>query len=190
MKNKEQFKQLKQLAKEAYNSKEVSQEWKDKILEACPDVKTKMEVGKWYRRGLELLVWNNGGLTYGFNSFGNYSTSYVFIDYTNAVLATEEEVKEALKKEARRRGFKEGVKIGKSMLSDDYNHNNILTSDELYFNELHDYGYIWIGNVLIYDNGKWAEIIQEPKEIEVEHEEVSPNILELNGKKYKLIPMN
>lgn len=201
MKNKEQFKQLKQLAKEAYNSKEVCQEWKDKILKACHDVKPKLEEGKWYRAGCYLIflekIHSNKkeAQVYGFNNVEWYKIDDFIIKGGVYTLneATEEEVKEALIKEAKRRGFKEGcgiISVGKNVLvtycKKEYDIHYCIKTNRMWI-ELPNIR----SSVDLFINGKWVEIIEDTKEIEVvEHEEVKPNILELNGKKYKLIPMN
>lgn len=105
--------------------------------------------------------------------------------------ATEKEVKKALIKEAERRGFKEGVECYSLLHNKNLKCHNTLNNTEYIagnYDKLH-FGLHGDLYVVIYEKGKWAEIIQDPKEIEVEHEEVKPNILELNGKKYKLIPV-
>ena len=91
--------------------KSACSEWKLKIEKECPELfKNKLEVGKWYNyyKGA-LLVWNNGGYSYGFIN-GKYREDWSFCSQ-DAEPATEEEVKEALIKEAKKRGFKSGLKI-------------------------------------------------------------------------------
>lgn len=71
-------------------------------------------------------------------------------------LATESEISEALIKEAKKRGFKEGVKITREW-----------SDDCICETSFGNYGYYMVGNSLelegrkIFNNGKWAEIVEE-----------------------------
>lgn len=115
------MKKLKQLAKEAYNSKEVCQEWKDKILEAYPEVNTKPK--GWYKASNNkkwLSYFDGERYLYGFNGYGNW-VEYKKHEALSKIeptdyLATEEEVSEALIKEAKIRGYKVGDKLRLSFI--------------------------------------------------------------------------
>tara|TARA_R110002153_G_scaffold51953_2_gene145845 strand:+ start:1055 stop:1594 length:540 start_codon:yes stop_codon:yes gene_type:complete len=94
-------------------------------LEAFPSRKTKIEkefpklfknnglvVGKWYKTDGFLQIFSGkfgNGCTYGFRRDGVYSASMGFHKNYTHYLATDKEVEQALIKEAKKRGFKEGV---------------------------------------------------------------------------------
>ncbi|QQV90445.1 hypothetical protein Harreka1_38 [Olleya phage Harreka_1] len=109
MKNK---KKIKALLKDIYNSNDTHPRFKAEIKEIYPEleVKQELEIGKWYRRrglGTSYLLNYQGDeiLSYGFWN-GNYD-SWDFHKNglgKESVLATEEEVKTALIKEAKRLG--------------------------------------------------------------------------------------
>lgn len=85
--------------------------------------------------------------------------------------ATEEEVFNALKKEAEKRGYKVGSRV--KCLKD----GEIENINEIDYDFYFDYSRLWINeDCKIFDNGKWAEIISQPDEV-----------IELNGVKYKRI---
>lgn len=94
--------------------------------------------------------------------------------------ATKEEVFNALKKEAEKRGFVKGAKIKDNGLDCSCKQNEILKDNTFDF-DLKDNG-MWMKvgednyGCLIFENGKWAEIISQPEEV-----------IELNGVKYKRI---
>lgn len=126
-----------------------------------------MEVGKWYKdtsvKGISLYlifvtdVYDSGVGGYGFINGKWFTNSNSYS--AQLISATNEEVEAALIAEAERRGFKEGVTVDITNLSDSYNPNMILRG-KISFSEFKDNGYIWFGRQLIFDNGKWAEIIQ------------------------------
>jgi hypothetical protein len=147
--------------------------------ELFPDVfQTKLEVGKWYvanHFGSLYLAFINSQdkdyfLGYGFNKNKNYRNDFSFLknfDY-KWTLATEEEVTEALKNEAVKRGFINGALIKKTGINKDFifNFNPINENDFKYFSKL---------NILdskeghIFDNGIWAEVIQTITKEEAEN---------------------
>ena len=97
---------------------------------------------------------------YGFGAFTNVWDENYYAHEGLCTLATDKEVEEALIKEAKRRGFKEGVRVDKVNLSGDYNPNNELKKDTINTNELLSHGYLWVSSILIYDDGKWATIVE------------------------------
>lgn len=162
--------------------KSACSEWKLKIEKECSELfKSKLEVGKWYKHDLCLYyvtsIYNETKeyTAFGFDFVGVYQNNSVFgktTDYylINCIPATEEEVKEAIIKEAKKIGFKSGVKIksllyGKSILND-YSYTFLFKDNEL-----------WFGGCLIFKKGKWAEICEEPKKITIQEIE---NILGYN----------
>lgn len=104
-------KKQQQFIKDAYNSNDVCSEWKTKIKHIFPKVfkETELEVGKWYWRDGELMVWNDGKNTYGFNDDGLWGSGFCFSTKHDLKPATKEEVEQALIAEAKKRGFKDGV---------------------------------------------------------------------------------
>ena len=119
------------------------------------------EVGKWYKRDEDIIfVTKFDGKQISF--YGYYLGKWVGRDwmYLNTsvfIEATTEEVETALIEEAKRRGFKEGVIFyycngGSKGIIGEF-------VDETYFydNQLRFKG------STIFENGKWAEIITEPK---------------------------
>ena len=155
--------------KDAYNRACV--DWKQEIKDNFPELfENKLEVGKWYKRGHRYLICYKGnGRGYGFFD-GSYGGAWAFSEYTKTktknIEATKEEVEEALIKEAKKRGFKKGVTIDKSNL--DYPFKKIwIISSNHYFFDITD-NTLMIGSDYIFNNGKWAEIIPEAKEMTVE----------------------
>lgn len=144
----------------------------------------KLEVGKWYKYNNWLINYN--GINeedvllgnYAFNCYGIYEN---YLGYNAKfgdepekwTLATEEEVFNALKKEAEKRGFVKGTKFisvsngEKTILDEEINYT--ISNNCLYI----DYRDV---SGVIFENGKWAEIISQPEEV-----------IELNGVKYKRI---
>lgn len=141
---------------------------------------TKLEVGKWYKYSsgamffVENEIKSEGKIGFGFIGDGEMTYTdkfyyYKFNDYKLS-LATEEEVFNALKKEAEKR-----YKVGQTVRC--LNDEKSETINEIDYDFWFDYNRLWIhGDCKIFDNGKWAEIISQ-------HEEV----IELNGVKYKRI---
>lgn len=126
-----------------------------------------LEVGKWYnRQGGELLVWNDGKETYGFTSSGGWSDYLLCSCLPGATTATDKEVKEALIKEAKRKGFKNGAKYRNYLGSTgiikescfEFRNGHLSQVDNVGGNNVH----------FIFEDGKWAEIISKPELPEIE----------------------
>lgn len=82
--------------------------------------------------------------------------------------ATDKEVEEALIKEAKKKGFKEGQKL---LLNDSqWNIKNLFYE---YYNNQDPYHptSLQVGNAVLFENGKWAEILSETKKMTVEQVE-------------------
>ena len=147
---------------EKKHAKELLQEFLPKAFE------TKLEVGRWYKLkdnpkilALYDCFKHHRPYAYIFNANGNYEYRVEFSLFelpTYWQLATEEEVREALINEAKKRGYKKGVKCKFGIIE-----TNIFE---------------WNGKVLlvrckngnadiIFKNGKWAEIIEEPTKEEI-----------------------
>ena len=120
----------------------------------------KIENGKWYKDYDYFLVYItdiNKGVGYGFGSSGQWYNESNDWGFKDVRPATHQEVKEALIKEAKKRGFKKGVMINHSIEGKGHR--------ALIFNELsYHSGYNWLcdgwGNV-VFKDGVWAEIIKD-----------------------------
>lgn len=152
--------------------------------------KTELEVGKWYsHKEGECLAFvekltDNDFIGYGFeypkkwrNTKGNWTNGY-----SKWTLATEEEVKTALIAEAKRRGFKHGVKI-KPINKVTHLNNKIDLGYKICFYERDNE--FWMGGYCLFKDGKWAEIISEPIELTLEQiaEKFNVNVEQLKIKK-------
>lgn len=132
-------------------------------------IKDKLEIGKWYKSfigGSTALVCYQKtkefkrDVGYGINYAGNWSCDIVM---NECIEATKEEVEEALIKEAKKRGFKEGVTITEL---------NLKSHEVINEGGFHFYG----SNIMhkgshsgwcIFKDGKWAEILSSKKKMSV-----------------------
>lgn len=196
MKNKEQLKQLKELAKEAYNSNDVCDEWKEKIEQVLPELKQKLEVGKWYSGYRDYVVFitkikkedgYNKLYYYGF-SYDWFDDDYIASNEIESSLrpATKEEVEKALIKEAKKRGYNNNnskcLVLDTRIISDDYYFKYRDSEEDLV---IQDNTSLRRVNV-IYKKGKWSEIIEDPTTKAIEVEPIKE--IEINGIKYTLTP--
>ncbi len=128
----------------------------------------KLEVGKWITdksNNWDSMLFITGlqgecFTAYGLDCKGNWTnnTGSSLCSYRPA---TDKEVETALIKEAKKRGFKEGVK---------YKNNggtiNKLKSNNFIYEYVSGVGMtIGTEDIWFYSNGKWAEIIEEPKTV-------------------------
>jgi len=132
-------------------------------------IKEEFEVGKWYKypSSKTLKCYKGNDKYYGFIFNGEWDDEWLSeMNFNEFIKATDKEVEEALIKEAKRRGFKEGFK---------YNCNNVHgRNDEVECGvlkcdifESNKYGLFCTNNGWIFFEGKWAEIIEE-KEASIE----------------------
>jgi hypothetical protein len=132
-------------------------------------LKPKLEVGKWYKDEDGSIAFYQGDNveTYGINELGQWISDGSWFYYWNLEVyewtqVTDKEVEKALKAEAKRRGFKKCV-----------NFNTAWANEERYADIGH-FKYIAANNCLYLDGntvfyeGRWAEIIKEPKEVTLE----------------------
>jgi hypothetical protein len=152
--------------------KAACNDWKQRIEKEVPELfNPKLEKGRWYKQihedgNMILSCFQGfGHFQYGFSARGNWSNqignAWISSATCKVELATDKEVETALIKEAEKRGFKEGVKyenwIGSNGIIK-YNcwsfnsENNSLSQKNNGYGALH----------YIFDNGKWAEIIENP----------------------------
>ncbi len=157
----------KQFIKECYEGKHgtMCNDWKKIILDNYPEFKkSKYKPNHWYVNDSDekwIMSVNEKGDSYGLDSSGIWHNGHIeghslFLDDGDR-LATEEEVKEALIKEAKKRGFKEGTEI-----IDCDGDIGFFTGSFNYERDVHSsiYG-LWMDNELHLFNkeGKWAEAI-------------------------------
>ena len=156
----------KKFIKKAHSA--ACREWKENIEKEFPKLfkKDALVVGKWYKSRSCLFNYQKHGNVYGFFGDGVWNNGNWSWDDTIAKPATDKEVEEALIKEAKNRGFKIGVKFIK------LSNGVVQTVDGLpYF----EYGRVAVespktewssvykggcSNPSIFDNGKWAEIVE------------------------------
>jgi len=121
-------------------------------------IEPELEVGKWYKsEGTKLLFnYQEGDYIYGFFDYKWIEAAWEWDDT---------EVEEALIAEAKRRGFKKGcsfVPLNNDLLIREY--ESPTSNSFVYFDcsigltMSDDYS-----NVSIFNNGKWAEIIENPE---------------------------
>lgn len=141
----------------------------------------KLETGKWYKNESQLfcLTKLHGGQTYGYGFqneewkvFEDTSIGgWTFDNERTNKPATNEEVEAALIKEAKKRGFKSGALIKSKYdvwlkeggVRFEYKNKTLIMHSER--SSTPNDGYVSKngGHLTIFSNGKWAEIIQEPK---------------------------
>jgi len=150
-------------------------------------LKPELEVGKWYKAKSDSIALYKGCNieTYGINCIGDWiSDAYWFHDWIlkdgEWTPATDKEVEEALIAEANRRA---GTRVIKCLHG----------YDSAKLSEIE--GWYWDGKCLrymivsgtgcIFENGKWAEIIEEPLELTLEEiaEKFGVNVEQIKIKK-------
>ena len=153
LKQSESVKSIKQAKKELKQLK--------KQLEELP----KLEVGKWYKYNNG--IFNYQGLStlirgYGVDSLGNWLELCNLGDSPEQwILATPQEVEEALIKEAKKRGFKKGVRFNSVAQGNTSGDSNVKGSNVI---ECADgVNRVRCNGWTIYYKGKWATIIEQPK---------------------------
>ena len=159
----------KKFIKDCYNGKHgsICSEWKQTILNHYPEFQTQLKEGRWYKANYDskYLIFaekTKGDLViegYGFDDAGKWFDVAKDCCLTHTTQATEQEVFEALKNEAVKRGFKAGVF---------YDATNMGYSEQGYceiLNGRFDFidNILTIGNWEIFKNGKWAEIVSKKK---------------------------
>ena len=148
---------------------------KESSFELVED-KVKLEKGKWYKRGGLLFCFQGKYETddtsgaYGFTTTGNWHENigvderYIY----QYVLATNQEVENALVKEAKRRGFKGGVYYDATNVGyTDQNKQRISGNDFSFSAEINE---LRLNGWIIFNKGKWAKVVEEEK-VEVKPEE-------------------
>lgn len=130
------------------------------------EMKTELEVGKWYKswndthNGYDLSYYTGTGRDYGFHSSDCWFSEQYWIKNTMPSEwkeATPQEVEKALIEEAKRRGLVEGAFIsGRTKL------DNVYLKGRYQFYER--VGCLCLGEIIILDaKGQWAEVIKQDK---------------------------
>lgn len=142
---------------------------KYKMKDEFPEVfKVKLEVGKWYKNDQNSIFFTcnvNNKKPYGYG----ITAGKVFVEDDNFAawsvsgikLATEQEVLEALKNEAVKRGFVDGSYIK----LEDYEGFCRKNEDSKYFTEHNCFDFL---GRTVFDNGKWATILKTKTKEEAE----------------------
>ena len=129
------------------------------------------KIGKWYTITDSSVNWvfnyqgNNKG--YGFNSYREWGTNYNFPNITNRHninLATNEEVRTTLIKEAKRRGFINNVSF-KSAYNEE--RSGVIKESSYYYNNSVNGLFSDLSGEAIFYDGKWAEIIKQEGEVKL-----------------------
>ncbi len=121
-------------------------------------IKEEFEIDKWYRRGDDFIYYTCEFMNYGIID-GQWRNDLYFSTAQEQLYipATDKEVEEALIKEAKKRGFKDGDWTVKDI---DYEYYN--SEDSYYPNSLQ------LGVVVLFQEGEWLEIIKEKIETPLE----------------------
>lgn len=137
-----------------------------------------LEIGKWYTFKESNCDWlmnyqGEGDVCYGFNTYGLWDNDYI-MSLASSTLnwkpATFEEIQTALIKEARKRGYTANnfktLKEGTSGFDTDFNFTYF--DDILFCKPLG-------GGAVVYENGVWAEVIEEVEEEQTQPDKLIPN---------------
>jgi len=171
---------------DAVNNTDVCQEWKTKVKDAFPKLFVKEQYKNgWYKhqngKHPDWLMYNDfdSDEGYGFKLDGSWGSwgNDTYIVCHKLAPATDKEVEQALIKEAKRRGFKDGVKLNVDGIGfyQGYGNDLIITDmNKIVFNpdsnglvarkQGGDY------NTAIFKDGKWATIIETITKAQAEKE--------------------
>jgi len=154
----------------------------------------KLEVGKWYKskskpkfmfcfNGKYYDSRNNNDTNLGFDTDGNWKSLGVWQENNIGALAdfipaTDKEVEDALIAEAIKRGFKNGVRVI-SARGEQWNIENDIF-------DRYNKKTLYLDSVSIFENGKWAEIIEDIKpKINGYEMEVEGDYIKFGCEKYR-----
>ena len=144
---------------------EITKEQLAKILVLDPNFfKKELEVGKWYKldRLGKFMFYYDGKYSddknklFGFNLKGEWSNSLEFHIGDETTLATNQEVKDALIIEAKKR-YKTGDLVYDLSFAKTKSSLNIQRDIMHYYPET---DYMFFNGLKMYEKGKWAEIIE------------------------------
>ena len=142
-------------------------EWKTNIEKEFPELfkRDALEVGKWYKRNNDNKIWflteikEGCSFGYGFNYSGYWADLSKGYNYSLDLMpATDKEVDQALIKEAKKKGFKEGDHVrclndGRIRVVTEY---HMSTPDW----EIDVKGGFNLGDITVMLDGVWATIIE------------------------------
>ena len=141
--------QIKELSKVSLNADEVFRKWFPEAFEKH------LEIGKWYKHVSikNTLVFKVSKCGYGWFSRG-YSENLIWEIHTkdNWIEATPQEVETALIAEAKKRYLNNIVKS-----LDDIFFKSVIGNHFEYYT---DTNRLWSNGIKLFDNGKWAEIVE------------------------------
>lgn len=158
--NKKDLEQIRQLIKEELGTKPT--------VVIDKDIEPKFVVGKWYRwgegRNLDFLGCFTGAKYdrfeyYGFNVNGKWKNEDYYGLFKPMIPATDKEVEDALIKEAKKRGFKEGVGFSGVSISGK-NDGSPGECDEKFKYDSRINTLVNPSRAYIFSNGRWATIIE------------------------------
>ena len=152
--------------------------------------KKELEIGKWYKYKLALFYVTNKKSNnanyynvFGFDVDGSWMTDNAATSFNeNYIEATPEEVASSLKKEAKKRGYKQGITcaFGKGA------YNRMIRENEIrWVPDWQDKGALCMGMNVIFTQGNWAEILSQEKTV-ISMEKA----LKIIAKKMKVSPEN
>ena len=169
---------------------------KDSIVKDClknwfPDAfKKELEIGKWYKYKLALFYITNKTSyntnyynVFGFDVDGNWMSDNAKTYFDERYIeATPEEVSAALINEAKKRGYKKGVKC---YFGTEKHQRTISTDDIIFDTNYLNNGGLCMGTNVIFTQGNWAKILPQEKTV-VPMEKA----LKIIAKKMKVSPEN
>ena len=142
---------------------------------------TTLEAGKWYKGvygDIEwLLIYNDGKNASGFWN-GVYKEN-LFSFPKDGRLATREEIEEVLIKEAKKRGFKNVGDLNLILPDGRTFKKGFFETDNNKFHFLSVYNIFRLDEVEIFNNGKWADIIDDKAAVKEEIKQLEQRLKEL-----------
>ena len=142
-----------------------------KSMKSLGLIKEEFEVGKWYKGSSDIIGFYESRYgNYGIGYKGEWSNDVTIDDFIFWTPATDKEVETALIKEAKKRGFKEGVKFE---VTRDGRINTLDSNNFVYENVIGVGMCLATSNYWFFNKGKWATIIEEPKVKEMTMQEVN-----------------
>jgi len=126
-----------------------------------------LEVGRWYKHDTDSsLVFIKGRgvrdshyIRYGFDRIGQWYNEYIAsLDDRISIEATDQEVETALIAEAKKRGFKEGVRFESAW---SHSTNNCFYDGLMYISSANCLASSSAKNNCVFANGQWATIIED-----------------------------
>ena len=157
--------QINELCKESDFAKLMLPKWFPEAF------KKELEVGKWYKRPhnsalfyvTEILnIDSNHCKVFGFDNVGKWMPENAKTFPDNDFEATPEQIESALINEAKKRGYREGVKCSFGIAKS----KRTISTNEIIFDT--NYGNnvgLCMGMNVIFRDGKWAEIIPEETKV-------------------------